>query len=88
MARLGPARVAGRDVITYTYDHNFPRRPCASIPATSCASSSSTQLPDVPTNFFHVHGFHISPLGNEDDICLHVITGRPSGWGSNLPARQ
>ena len=83
-ARLGPAKVAGRDVITYVYNHSFPGPTMRIHPGDRLRVKLVNQLPDMPTNL-HVHGFHVSPSGNSDNVFLHIMPGETFQFEFDTP---
>ena len=69
----GPVRVAGTRYTTATYDGTFPGPTLVICPGDNVTLRVLNDLKE-PTNL-HVHGLHVSPRGNGDNIFIKIPRG-------------
>jgi FtsP/CotA-like multicopper oxidase with cupredoxin domain len=83
-AKVGPAKVAGKDVTSYVYEGSFPGPTLRLHPGDTLKVQLVNGLDDI-TNL-HTHGFHVSPRDNSDNIFLHINPGETFDYEYKLPA--
>ena len=83
-ASEGTVRVAGKNAMAFSYNDSLPGPTLHLRPGDRLQIRLSNQLRD-PTNL-HVHGLHVSPEGNGDNIFITVDPGRSFDYAYQLPA--
>lgn len=82
-AASGTHRVAGRDVTTLGYNGGLPGPTLRVRPGETLRIELVNELED-PTNL-HVHGLHVSPEGNGDNVFVSVEPGDSFIYEHQLP---
>ena len=82
-ASAGRHRVAGRTVQTYGYSGGVPGPTLQVSPGDMLRIALTNRL-EQPTNL-HVHGLHVSPQGNGDNVFLSVAPGETFVYEHRLP---
>lgn len=82
-AAEGQARVAGRQATVMTYNGGLPGPTLIVRPGDRLAVSLKNGLSKV-TNL-HVHGLHVSPEGNSDNVFVSVEPGKSFDYEYQLP---
>lgn len=82
-ARPSPALIAGRTVPALTYEGGVPGPTLRVRPGDTLRIDLRNGLAQ-PTNL-HVHGMHVSPRDNGDNVFLHVAPGVSFGYEYRLP---
>ena len=85
-ASLGKVRIGGKLVQTLNYDGSFPGPTlviCAGDHMTVHFKNDMTE----PTNL-HTHGFHVSPVGNHDNVYLKINPGQAFKYEYDIPQDQ
>ena len=83
-ARYGPASAAGQVATSTVYEGSFPGPTFRVRPGDRLKVRLVNRLRDM-TNL-HVHGFHVSPRGNSDNVLLHVMPGQAFDYEYQIPA--
>lgn len=83
-ASVVPHDVAGRTAVTSVYEGEYPGPTLRVRPGDRLKIRLANQLPDL-TNL-HLHGFHVSPSGNSDNIFLHIRPGDVFDYDYELPS--
>jgi FtsP/CotA-like multicopper oxidase with cupredoxin domain len=73
-------------VTSFVYEGSFPGPTLRLKPGETLKVKLISGLSDV-TNL-HTHGFHVSPLGNSDNIFLHINPGETFDYEFQLPANH
>ena len=76
--------VAGREATTYGYNGGLPGPTLRLRPGDRLRVRLVNRL-DAPTNL-HVHGLHVSPEGNGDNVFVSVDPGQSFDYDYRLPA--
>lgn len=79
----GPARIAGRQAAMLSYNGGVPGPTWRVRPGDTVKVSLKNQLSE-PTNL-HVHGLHVSPSGNSDNVLLSIDPGASFDYEYQLP---
>ena len=79
----GPVRIAGREATAYGYNGGVPGPTLRLRPGDRLQIQLVNRL-DAPTNL-HVHGLHVSPEGNGDNIFLTLPPGETFDYDYRLP---
>jgi FtsP/CotA-like multicopper oxidase with cupredoxin domain len=82
-AVLGSHEVAGREATTMAYNGGVPGPTLRLRPGETLRVELVNRL-EQPTNL-HVHGLHVSPEGNGDNVFLTVDPGRSQRYEYRLP---
>lgn len=82
-AKVGTVTVAGVEVTSMSYDGQFPG-PTLRLKQSETLKIGLINNLDQTTNL-HTHGFHVSPLGNSDNIFIHVDPGTRFDYRYDLP---
>ena len=85
-ASFGPAVVAGKDVITLTYEGLLPG-PILQVNPGDTMKVRVIDAFDQPTNL-HTHGFHVSPSGNSDNVFVTIEPGESFDYQFDLPTNH
>ncbi|MEI4280941.1 multicopper oxidase family protein [Klenkia terrae] len=83
-AAQGPTRVAGREATMLSYNGGLPGPTLYLQPGDRLQVRLTNDL-DAPTNL-HVHGLHVSPLDNGDNVFIAVQPGESFDYDYQLPA--
>jgi suppressor of ftsI len=82
---IGPAMVGDTAVTNaWTYNGSYVGPTLMANPGDLLDITIVNHLPE-PTNL-HTHGLHVSPLGNSDDILLHIEPGESNHFKIQIPA--
>ncbi len=82
-AALGQTRVAGREATTLSYNGGLPGPTLHLQPGDRLQVRLVNDL-DAPTNL-HVHGLHVSPVGDGDNVFVTVAPGESFDYDHQLP---
>ena len=82
-AKVGPVQVAGRPVTATVYEGTYPG-PTLRVRGGDVVKVKLVNRLDEMTNL-HVHGLHVSPLGNSDNVLLHVMPGETFDYEYQIP---
>ena len=82
-AVAGPVLIAGREATAYGYNGGVPGPTLRLRPGDRLQIQLVNRL-DAPTNL-HVHGLHVSPEGNGDNIFVTVDPGESFDYDYRLP---
>lgn len=82
-ARDGAASAAGSRVTSTVYEGSFPGPTLRVAPGDRLKVKLVNGLDEL-TNL-HVHGFHVSPRGNSDNVPLHVMPGETFDYDYAIP---
>ena len=82
-AAEGPLTVAGRPATAYGYNGGLPGPTLRLLPGDRLQVQLVNRL-DAATNL-HVHGLHVSPEGNGDNVFLQVGPGESFDYDYQLP---
>jgi len=82
-AAEGPAQIAGRQATALTYNGGLPGPTLIVRPGDRVKVSVENQLKE-PTNL-HVHGLHVSPNGNSDNMFVSIDPGSSFDYEYLLP---
>jgi FtsP/CotA-like multicopper oxidase with cupredoxin domain len=82
-AVAGPVRIAGRKATAFGYNGDVPGPTLRLRPGDRLQIRLVNRL-DAPTNL-HVHGLHVSPEGNGDNIFVTVAPGETFDYDYRLP---
>jgi len=82
-AAEGPAQIAGRHATALTYNGGLPGPTLIIRPGDRLKISVDNQLKQ-PTNL-HVHGLHVSPDGNSDNVFVSIDPGSSFDYEYQLP---
>ncbi len=81
----GPAKIAGDRYITETYDGTFPGPTLVICPGDRVTVRVVNDMATgEPTNL-HVHGLHVSPTADHDNIFLVIPHGKTRTYHYSLP---
>ena len=83
-AKVGPVQVAGRDVTASVYERTYPA-PTLRLRGGDVLKVKLANRLDQVTNL-HVHGFHVSPSDNSDNVLLHINPGKEFDYEYKIPA--
>ncbi|MET3948712.1 FtsP/CotA-like multicopper oxidase with cupredoxin domain [Arthrobacter sp. UYCu512] len=83
-AALGQVGIAGRDADALSYNGSLPGPTLFLRPGDRVNVTLENRLGD-PTNL-HVHGLHVSPQGNSDNVLVSVEPGTSFDYEYRLPA--
>jgi suppressor of ftsI len=84
---IGPAMVGDTAVTNaWTYNGSYVGPTLMANPGDLLDLTIVNHLAE-PTNL-HTHGLHVSPLGNSDDILLHIEPGGSNEYKIQIPADQ
>jgi len=83
VARSGPADIVGRVMTAVTFDGAFPGPTLRVRPGDRLRIDLTNELPEA-TNL-HVHGLHVSPRDNGDNVFLHIMPGETFTYEYALP---
>jgi len=79
----GPVRIGGRNATALSYNGGLPGPTLHLLPGDRLRVQLVNRL-GAPTNV-HVHGLHVSPLGNGDNMFVSVDPGRSFDYDYQLP---
>jgi suppressor of ftsI len=82
-ASIGPVRINHQRVTTLNYDGSFPGPTLVICKGDRMLVHLVNDLPE-PTNL-HMHGFHVSPDGDHDNIFLKINPGQGFHYEYNIP---
>ncbi len=82
-ARRGPTTAAGHTFTALTYDGLFPGPTLRVRPGDTLRIALVNEL-DKPSNL-HVHGMHVSPRDNGDNVFLHIMPGETFNFEHQIP---
>ncbi|WP_269190891.1 multicopper oxidase family protein [Blastococcus sp. VKM Ac-2987] len=82
-AVAGRLRIAGREATAYGYNGGVPGPTLRLRPGDRLQIQLVNRL-DAPTNL-HVHGLHVSPEGNGDNVFITVAPGESFDYDYRLP---
>jgi FtsP/CotA-like multicopper oxidase with cupredoxin domain len=82
-AAEGPTRIAGRGATALTYNGGLPGPTLMLRPGDRVNVSLENRMKD-PTNL-HVHGLHVSPNGNSDNVFVSIDPGSSFDYEYFLP---
>jgi suppressor of ftsI len=85
-ARTGPVSVAGQLATTSVYEGVFPA-PTLWVRPGDLVRLKLVNALDSMTNL-HMHGFHVSPAGNSDNVLLHIMPGETFDYEYSIPANH
>ena len=83
-ARTVNHQIAGRTALSNVYEGMFPGPTVQIHSGDTLKIHLSNQL-DAITNL-HVHGLHVSPSGNSDNVLLHIHPGETFDYQYDVPA--
>lgn len=84
----GPARIAGGRYTTETYDETFPGPTLVICPGDKVTVRVVNNLgTKEPTNL-HVHGLHVSPQGDSDNVFIEIPPGKTQTYHYRIPLDQ
>ncbi len=83
-AAPGSISVRGQRVTTFEYEGSVPGPTLVACPGDELVVHLDNQLPQ-PTNL-HVHGLHVSPRGNGDNVFLEILPQERFTFRFRLPA--
>ncbi len=83
-AAMGQVLIAGRDATALSYNGTLPGPTLFLRPGDQLNVTLENRLMD-PTNL-HVHGLHVSPQGNSDNVLVSVEPGTSFDYEYFLPA--
>ena len=84
-AQLGPAVVNARNVVARVYNGSFPGPTLRIKPGDTLDVHLANHLPHNEVTNLHMHGFHVSPSNNSDNIFLHVMPGSSFDYSYRIP---
>jgi FtsP/CotA-like multicopper oxidase with cupredoxin domain len=79
----GPAAMGGRTVTTYNFNGAVPG-PTLRLQAGETLRLTLTNRMNEGTNL-HTHGLHVFPVGNSDNIFLHIAPGESFAYEYAIP---
>lgn len=79
----GPARIAGRQATALTYNGGLPGPTWRVRPGDTVKVLVENQLNE--TTNLHVHGLHVSPSGNSDNVLVAIEPGASFNYEYQLP---
>lgn len=82
-AAPGPVQLAGREVDALSYNGSIPGPTLRLSPGDTLKVTLANNLAQA-TNL-HLHGMHVSPEGNGDNVFIHVEPGRLFDYEYRLP---
>ncbi|MFQ4149775.1 multicopper oxidase family protein [Arthrobacter sp. LAPM80] len=82
-AALGQMRIAGKDATALSYNGSLPG-PTLFLQAGDRVNVTLENKLADPTNL-HVHGLHVSPRGNSDNVLVSIEPGTSFGYEYQLP---
>lgn len=82
-AAEGPVRIAGRDATALTYNGGLPGPTLIVKPGDLLQVTLDNQL--IATTNLHVHGLHVSPDGNSDNVFLSIEPGDSFDYEYRIP---
>jgi FtsP/CotA-like multicopper oxidase with cupredoxin domain len=85
-ARTGSVHVAGQTATTSVYEGVFPA-PTLWLRAGDVLRLRLVNDLEGVTNL-HMHGFHVSPEGNSDNVLLHIMPGETFDYEFSIPANH
>jgi FtsP/CotA-like multicopper oxidase with cupredoxin domain len=85
-ARVAPVQVAGQPVSAVVYEGMYPG-PTLRVRGGDVMKVKLVNRLDDITNL-HVHGLHVSPAGNSDNVLLHVMPGETFDFEYRIPANH
>ena len=83
-AARGAVEVGGKRVVAQVYDGSY-LPPTLRVQAGDVVRVRLVNALDQTTNL-HMHGLAVSPLGNSDNVFLHVAPGRAQDYEIRIPA--
>jgi FtsP/CotA-like multicopper oxidase with cupredoxin domain len=83
-AKVVQHQMAGQTITSNVYEGMFPAPTLKMRPGDTIKIRLDNQL-DQLTNL-HLHGFHVSPSGNSDNIFLHIQPGQIFDYEYHVPA--
>lgn len=83
-AARGRVRVAGKDAVALSYNGSMPGPTLVLKAGDRVNLTMENQLAEA-TNL-HVHGLHVSPLGNSDNVLVSIASGKSFDYEYRLPA--
>jgi FtsP/CotA-like multicopper oxidase with cupredoxin domain len=85
-AAVGPVTIAGHRYVTMSYDGSYPAPTLVFCPGDHVTIHLINDLPSV-TNL-HLHGLHVSPRGNSDNVFLNIRPGQRYTYQYSVPRDQ
>ncbi len=82
-AAEGPTRIAGRQATALTFNGGLPGPTLVVRPGDRVKVTVENHMKD-PTNL-HVHGLHVSPNGNSDNVFVSIEPGSSFDYDYQLP---
>jgi suppressor of ftsI len=82
-AAIGPVQINGQQAITGNYEGSFPGPTLVLCAGDKLKVHFQNDLLD-PTNL-HVHGFHVSPKANHDNVYLNLMPGQAFNYEYSIP---
>jgi suppressor of ftsI len=86
VASVSPVTIAGHRQVTMNYDGTFPGPTLVFCPGDNVVVHFVNKLTEV-TNL-HVHGLHVSPRANHDNIFLTIHPGQHFTYQYSIPLDQ
>jgi FtsP/CotA-like multicopper oxidase with cupredoxin domain len=84
----GPVAIDGHSYVTETYEGTFPGPTLVICPGDKVTVHVINDMKtDEPTNL-HVHGLHVSPIGNHDNVFLEIAPHHRQTYDYEIPADQ
>ena len=81
--QVGPVSIAGRRARLYSYNGSVPGPRMEVKPGEHLRVRLDNRLPE-PTNL-HLHGLHVSPSGNSDNVFLEIPPGESQVYEYAIP---
>jgi FtsP/CotA-like multicopper oxidase with cupredoxin domain len=85
-ASVSPVKIAGHRLVTMNYNGLYPAPTLVFCPGDSVTIHLINDLPQ-DTNL-HVHGLHVSPNANHDNVFLNLRPGRRFTYQYSIPQDQ
>ncbi len=82
-AQAGPVSLAGRSAALYSYNGSVPGPRLEVKPGDQLRIRFTNRLPEL-TNL-HLHGLHVSPGGNADNVFLEIPPGESQTYEYSIP---
>jgi len=82
----GTTSIGRKSTRTITYDGNLPGPVLVVCPGDHLAIKLANRLQE-PTNL-HLHGMHVSPLGNGDNVFIKINPGQTFAYSYHIPDDQ
>jgi FtsP/CotA-like multicopper oxidase with cupredoxin domain len=84
----GPVRIAGGRYTTETYGGTFPGPTLVICPGDNVTVRVVNKLATKEPTNLHVHGLHVSPNGDGDNVFLDIRPGRAQTYHYGIPLDQ